>query len=115
MMDEGHGSCKELGTTTKKPPAYGDRHGMKDGAVNWGDPPLHRKKNCKEAPYKSKRRSGFSAGRESEGLIVPRNRKDNITGGREGVLLCSSFIKEVRVSECHKANNTKGKSSTTPR
>jgi hypothetical protein len=44
MMDEGHGSCKELGTTTKNPSAYGDRHGMKDGAVNWGDPPLHRKK-----------------------------------------------------------------------
>jgi hypothetical protein len=42
MMDEGHGSCKELGTTTKNPSAYGDRHGMKDGAVNWGDPPLHR-------------------------------------------------------------------------
>jgi hypothetical protein len=74
-MDEGHESCKELGTTTKNPPAYGEWHGMKDGAVNWGDPPLHRKKNCKEVPYKSQRRSGLSAGRESEGLIVPKNRR----------------------------------------
>lgn len=56
-MDEDHGSCIELGATVKNPPAYGERHGMKDGAVNWGDPPLHRKKkkNCKEMPYKPER------------------------------------------------------------
>lgn len=40
-MDEGQGSCKELGTAVKNPPAYGERHGMKEDAVNWGDPPLH--------------------------------------------------------------------------
>jgi len=48
---------------------------MKEDAVNWGDPPLHRKKNCKEVLYKPKRRSESSAGRESEGLIVPKNRR----------------------------------------
>ena|GEM_PF-4165090 len=41
LMDEGHGICKELGAAEKNPPAYGDRHGMKEDAVNWGDPPLH--------------------------------------------------------------------------
>ena len=40
-MDEDHGSCLDLGTTARNPPAYGDRHGMKEDAVNWGDPPLH--------------------------------------------------------------------------
>lgn len=40
-MDEGQGSCFKLGATAKSPPAYGDRHGMKEDAVNWGDPPLH--------------------------------------------------------------------------
>jgi len=58
----------------KNPPAYGELHGMKDNAVNWGDPPLHRKKkNCKEILYKPKKRNESSAGRESEGLIVPKN------------------------------------------
>ncbi|WP_419878370.1 hypothetical protein [Brevibacillus centrosporus] len=27
-MDEGQGSCLELGATAKNPPAYGDRHGI---------------------------------------------------------------------------------------
>ncbi|QCT02577.1 hypothetical protein E6C60_1862 [Paenibacillus algicola] len=40
-LDEGHGSCLELGSAVKNPPAYGDRHGMKEDAVNWGGPPLH--------------------------------------------------------------------------
>jgi hypothetical protein len=55
-MDEGQGNCAELGTTVKNPPAYGERHGMKDNAVNWGGPPLHeRKKTRKEVLYKSKK------------------------------------------------------------
>lgn len=44
----------------------------KDDAVNWGDPPLH-KGICKEDAYKPERWSGYSAGRESEELIVPKN------------------------------------------
>jgi len=53
-MDEGQGSCVELGTTVMNPPVYRDRHGMKDNAVNWGDPPLHGFffRNCKETIYK---------------------------------------------------------------
>jgi hypothetical protein len=54
MMDEGHGICKELGAAEKNPPEYGDRHGMKEDAVNWEDPPLHGIffRNCKEILYK---------------------------------------------------------------
>jgi hypothetical protein len=59
VMDEGHESCKELGTTTKNPPAYGEWHGMKDGAVNWGDPPLHRKKTVKRYPISLKGEVGY--------------------------------------------------------
>jgi hypothetical protein len=113
-MDEDHGSCKELVTTTKNPPAYGDRHGMKDGAVNWGDPPLHRKKTVKRCPISLKDEVGYLLEGSPKGYST-KEPQDYITCGREGALLCSSFIKEVRVSECHKANNTKGKSSTTPR
>jgi hypothetical protein len=40
-MGEDHGSCRELGTAVKNPPAYGDRHGRKEDIVNWGDPPPH--------------------------------------------------------------------------
>ncbi|ASA23885.1 hypothetical protein B9T62_25740 [Paenibacillus donghaensis] len=40
-LDEGQGNCIELGTTVKNLPAYRERHGLKDSAVNWGDPPLH--------------------------------------------------------------------------
>lgn len=40
-MDEGHGSCLELGATAMNFPAYRERHGSKEDAVNWGDPPLH--------------------------------------------------------------------------
>lgn len=38
-IDEGQGNCSELGTAVKNPPAYRERHGLKDNAVNWGDPP----------------------------------------------------------------------------
>ncbi len=38
-MDEDHGRCEELGKAAPKNlPAYGERHGNKDNAVNWGDP-----------------------------------------------------------------------------
>jgi len=40
-IDEGRGNCTELGTAVKNPPAYRERHGLKDNAVNWGDPPPH--------------------------------------------------------------------------
>jgi hypothetical protein len=40
-LDEGHGSCEELGTAAKNPPAYREQHGMKEDAVNWEDPPPH--------------------------------------------------------------------------
>jgi len=41
-MDEGHGSCEELGeATAKNLSAYGERYVNKECAVNWGDPPLH--------------------------------------------------------------------------
>ncbi|KWX88908.1 hypothetical protein AMQ83_03865 [Paenibacillus riograndensis] len=32
-LDEGQGSCTELGAAAKNPPAYRERHGMKDRAV----------------------------------------------------------------------------------
>ena len=58
-MGEDHGSCLELGAVAKNPPAYGDRHGMKEDAVNWGDPPLHGRKfffrGRKETRYKPER------------------------------------------------------------
>ena len=55
-----------------------------------------------------------SAGRESEGLIVPKNAgQHNLREGRSPALFM--LFKEVRVSECQTANDTKGKSSTTPR
>ncbi|WP_339311564.1 hypothetical protein [Paenibacillus sp. FSL M7-0896] len=85
-IDEGQGNCKELGTAVKNPPAYRERHGLKDNAVNWGDPPPHGRKKKKEKKeknfflgtrketlYKSRRRNEPSVGRESEGLIVPKN------------------------------------------
>ncbi|RAI83531.1 hypothetical protein DET54_1353 [Paenibacillus pabuli] len=77
-MDEGQGSCEELGTTAKNPPAYREQHGMKEDAVNWGDPPPHGfffflLGIRKETFYKSTGRSETSVGRESEGLIVPKN------------------------------------------
>ncbi|WP_313636816.1 hypothetical protein [Paenibacillus sp.] len=40
-IDEGQGSCTELGTAAKNLPAYRERHRLKDNAVNWGDPPPH--------------------------------------------------------------------------
>ncbi|GAX91520.1 hypothetical protein EFBL_3210 [Effusibacillus lacus] len=53
-MGEDHGNCEELGATVKNPPAYGDRHGITDNAVNWGDPPLYGNTR-KETFYKPKR------------------------------------------------------------
>lgn len=34
-------AVKELGATVKNSPAYREQHGMKEDAVNWGDPPPH--------------------------------------------------------------------------
>ncbi|AIQ26784.1 hypothetical protein P40081_17375 [Paenibacillus sp. FSL P4-0081] len=76
ILDEGQGNCTELGSAVKNPPAYRERHGLKDNAVNWGDPPPHGiffLGTRKEALYKSRRRNEPSVGRESEGLIVPKN------------------------------------------
>lgn len=83
--------------------------------MNWGDPPLYGKFFFRnEMLYKPKVRSEPSTGRESEGHIVPMNAgQHNLREGRRPALF--KLFKEVRVSECHRANDTNGKSSTTPR
>lgn len=56
-MDEGHGRCEELGKAAPKNlPAYRERHGNKDIAVNWGDPtPAQERKPVKTDAYKPAR------------------------------------------------------------
>jgi hypothetical protein len=53
-MGEDQGSCLELGTATKNPPVYGERHVETEDAANWGDPPLHDEQYRKANRYKSK-------------------------------------------------------------
>ena len=42
-MGEDYRRCGELGTAPKNLSAYGERYGNKDNAVNWEDPPLHKR------------------------------------------------------------------------